>query len=196
MKEKETPELFGPDLSKFTEASLFTTIDFPKMPGNLTVEPWDGCQSIASIDLPNILIDDKEQFSILKYDTPEFIIFLDIDGVLNCQEFYQTKTYSDYREAKKQMRKDVKKGEIDRMDYYKGQICPDRMKLLNELCKEINAVVVISSTWRSGKTITDLQGILNYCGAEFQVVGKTEQLGYQRGVEINKWMKDHLPQCD
>lgn len=196
MKEKETPELFGPDLSKLTEASLFTTIDFPKMPENLTVEPWDGCHSITSIDFPQILIDDKEQLSILKYDIPEFIIFLDIDGVLNCSDYYQTKAYSDYREAKKQMRKDVKRGEIDRLDYYKGQICPDRMKLFNSLCKEINAVVVISSTWRKGKTITDLQTILNYCGAEFQIVGKTDNLGYQRGVEIHQWVKEFIPQCD
>jgi hypothetical protein len=50
------------------------------------------------------------------------IIFLDIDGVFNCQLFYKSQEYDDYKQAKKQLRKDVKKERIDRLDYYSGQI--------------------------------------------------------------------------
>lgn len=31
----------------------------------------------------------------------KLIIFLDIDGVFNCQIFYQSKQFNDYKEAKK-----------------------------------------------------------------------------------------------
>ena len=53
-----------------------------------------------------------------------FVIFLDIDGVFNCQIFYQ----ENYKEVKKRLRKQVKSKEIERLEYYKSQICPDRIK--------------------------------------------------------------------
>lgn len=152
--------------------------------------------SIVQIDLPKLPME-CERLSILPMDEhPEFILFLDVDGVLNCQQYYQTKEYQHFREAKKQMLKEAKNGDIDRMDYYKGQICPDRIKLLNALCKDLNAVVVISSTWRRGKSIEFLQSIFDYCGAEFRIIGKTDFLGYQRGVEIHQWINDFITQCD
>ena len=40
------------------------------------------------------------------------IIFLDVDGVLNCQIYYDTQQFKDYKEAKKQLRKDVKQGGV------------------------------------------------------------------------------------
>ncbi len=161
-----------------------------------TVDSFKDAQSIVQIDLP-LLIKDCEKTSIVEFgDTSNFIIFLDIDGVLNCQEYFQTEGYQNYREAKKQMRKDVKNGDIERLDYYKGQICPDRIKLLNKLCKDLNAVVVISSTWRNNKSIELLQTIFDYCGGEFRIIGKTDFIGYQRGVEIHQWLKDNAPKCD
>lgn len=117
-----------------------------------------------------------------------FVIFLDIDGVFNCQIFYQ----ENYKEVKKRLRKQVKSKEIERLDYYKSQICPDRIKWFSELCKEVNADVVISSTWRMGKSVEELQEIMNYCGGSFRIIGKTEHLGYERGIEISKWLKDNV----
>lgn len=119
------------------------------------------------------------------------IIFLDIDGVLNCELHYKSIQFTDYKEAKKSLRKSVKKQEIERLDFYKSQICLDRVKLLNELCESTDTSIVISSTWRMGKTINELQEILNYCGSTFKVIGKTDHLGYERGIEISKWLKDN-----
>lgn len=120
------------------------------------------------------------------------IIFLDIDGVLNCQLHYKSLQFKDYKEAKKQMRKDVKSERIDRLDYYKGQISSERIEWFNELCKDVEADVVISSTWRMGKSIEELQEIFNYCGGTFNIISKTEHLGYERGIEISKWLKDNI----
>jgi len=121
-----------------------------------------------------------------------FIIFLDIDGVFNCQIFYQSQQFTDYKDAKKTLRKKVKKGDIERLEYYKSQICPERIRWFSDLCREVNADVVISSTWRLGKTVNELQDIMNYCGGDFRIIGKTDHFGYERGIEISKWLKDNI----
>ena len=120
------------------------------------------------------------------------IIFLDIDGVLNCQLFYNSQQFADYKEAKKQMKKDVKAKRIERLDYYAGQICKERIKWLNELCEETESKIIVSSTWRNGKSIEDLQEIFDYCGATFKVLDKTEHCECRtRGCEIAKWLQDN-----
>ena len=117
-----------------------------------------------------------------------FIIFLDIDGVFNCQLWYK----EHFKEAKKRLKKAVKSKEIERLEYYKSQICPERIGWFNVLCEETNSKVVISSTWRMGKTVQELQEILNHCGATFEIIGKTDHTGYERGTEIAKWLRDNI----
>ena len=120
------------------------------------------------------------------------LIFLDIDGVFNCQLFYSSNQFKDYKEAKKQLRKDVKAERIERLDYYASQICKQRLQWFNKLCEDISAEVIVSSTWRSGKTIEELQEIFNYCGGTFKVISKTPHTGYERGTEISKWIQDNI----
>lgn len=122
----------------------------------------------------------------------KYIIFLDIDGVFNCQLFYNSKQFNDYKEAKKSLRKSVKSKEIERMDYYSSQICRERIGWFNGLCKEIDAEIVISSTWRMGKTVEQLQEIMDFCGGTFKIISKTEHNGYERGTEISRWLKDNI----
>lgn len=120
------------------------------------------------------------------------LIFLDIDGVFNCQIFYHSQQFNDYKAAKKQLRKDVKAERIAKLDFYASQICKERIGWFNELCKDIDADVVISSTWRMGKTVEELQEIMNYAGGTFNIIGKTDHNGYERGTEISKWLKDNI----
>lgn len=121
------------------------------------------------------------------------IIFLDIDGVLNCQIYYDTTRFKDYREAKKTLRKEVKSERIERLDYYASQICKERIKMLNGLCEETNAVIVVSSTWRSNQTVEELQEMFNYCGATFKVISKTGYCDCRvRGVEIKQWLEKNI----
>lgn len=119
------------------------------------------------------------------------VIFLDIDGVLNCELHYRSKQFTDYRDAKKQLRKDVKADRIDRDEYYKSQLCTERMGWLNDLCADTDSVVVISSTWRHGKTPEQLQEILSNSGATFKVIDKTKHFGNLRGPEIYQWIQDN-----
>ena len=134
------------------------------------------------------------------------IIFLDVDGVFNCQTFYKER-YAHlnrfdgipfYKVVKKYLRKlynvkgKVKDCDILNYDYYRSQMCEKRIKWFNQLCKDIDAVVVISASMRSGKSIEQLQDIFNHCGGTFTIIGKTERLGYERGIEIAKWLRDNI----
>lgn len=120
------------------------------------------------------------------------IIFLDLDGVFNCQIFYESKQFKDYREANKKLKKDVKSGSISKLDYYASKICRERIGWFNALCKDIDAEVVMSASVRTRKTIEELQEIFDYCGGTFKIISKTERLGYERGIEISKWLRDNI----
>lgn len=120
----------------------------------------------------------------VKTVTYDAIVFLDIDGVLNCQMFYEErfKSYGKHRHKDSDMK----------LDYYKSNLCPERIALLNDLCKETNAVVVVSSTWRKGRTIEELQTMLDYAGATFQIIDITPSLHYERGSEIREWLRRNI----
>jgi hypothetical protein len=115
------------------------------------------------------------------------LIFLDIDGVLNCETFFVD------RKNKAALRKEVKKREISREEYYGDMLCEERIGWLNELCTATGAKVVISSTWRLGKEVSELQAILSRSGATFDIIDKTPRLGADtvRGNEIYKWLKEN-----
>jgi len=128
------------------------------------------------------------------------IIFLDHDGVLNCQLFYDEKfavleRYDGiplYKIVKKYLRKQLKQKQLTDLEYYKSETCEMRIELLNWLCKETNSAVVITASLRSGWSVEDLQKIYNYCGATFTIIDKTGHCADRiRGVEIYNWLKDN-----
>lgn len=116
-----------------------------------------------------------------------FIIFLDIDGVFNCELFFVDR-------QKKALRKEVKKGKISSEEYYSSMICKDRMGWFNELVDELsntmNVEIVISSTWRNNP---DIVQILKDNGATFDIIGITGNSESRiRGVEIHEWLKANI----
>jgi len=101
------------------------------------------------------------------------IIFLDIDGVLNCQLHYEKKQGTTFIEH---------------------HICKERVGWLNELCSELGAKVVVTSTWRLGRTLNEMQDVLKEAGGSFEVISVTPNLRADhsvRGNEILKWIKDN-----
>jgi hypothetical protein len=117
------------------------------------------------------------------------IIFLDVDGVLNCELFYHSPQAEAYR-------KDAVNHTDCRADwlkYYAGNICRERIGWFNELCKETKSAVVLSSSWRSGQTIEELREMFKYCGGNFHLIDVT---GYcesrVRGVEIDAWIEKNV----
>ena len=93
------------------------------------------------------------------------VIFLDIDGVL---------------------------APIRRWDRY-GDVDPACVQVLNEIVARGAAEVVVSSTWRHGKTVADLQQMLEAHGFTGSVVDKTPTgaVGLSRGEEIAAWLAEH-----
>ncbi len=132
---------------------------------------------------------------------PTNLLFLDFDGVLNCQLFYEEyfrdiEKYDGiplYKTARKLLRKLVKQKEISTNEYFKRNCCPKRIAMLNYLCEETNTAVVISASMRNTRTVEEIQEIFKACGATFNIIDKTPYTGYERGTEISKWLKDN---CD
>ena len=96
---------------------------------------------------------------------PRRVVFLDIDGVV---------------------------APIKRWDRY-GDLDPACIRVLNDIVASGDADVVVSSTWRHGKTVAQLQAILETEGFVGRVVGKTPSdiPGAIRGDEIAAWLADH-----
>lgn len=124
----------------------------------------------------------------MSIDKKPNIIFLDLDGVLNSSTFFS----GSMRKIKKELIKKVKSDEIKKLDYYKSQISSELIEKFNKLCADTNADVVVSASFRQGKDIETLQEIFDYAGGTFRVISKTERLGYERGIEISKWIKDNV----
>lgn len=101
----------------------------------------------------------------LPRDVTRRVVFLDIDGVV---------------------------APIRRWDRY-GDLEPACILVLNEIVAESGADVVVSSTWRYGKTIADLQAMLEAAGFIGRVIGTTPlgPPGAARVDEITAWLDAH-----
>jgi HAD domain in Swiss Army Knife RNA repair proteins len=93
------------------------------------------------------------------------VVFLDIDGVL---------------------------APIRRWDRY-GDLDRACIQVLNEIVARGGADVVVSSTWRYGKTVTELRELLEAQEFTGCVVDKTPTgaPGVDRGDEIAAWLAEH-----
>jgi hypothetical protein len=77
-----------------------------------------------------------------------------------------------------------------------GEFDPKSIEYLNDLIKQTDAKVVVSSTWRLGRHANDLQAILEKRGFTGEIIGITPSLRHLgesilRGNEILQWIKDH-----
>ncbi len=105
------------------------------------------------------------------------IIFLDFDGVLNHQIFFQRTR----QETKGQI---VLARSVDIDPFSVGQ--------LNNLIERTGAKVVVSSTWRLGRTVEELQEMLSLKNFQGTIIGITPDFRGEktvRGNEIEAWRK-------
>ena len=64
---------------------------------------------------------------------------------------------------------------------------------LNELYRRVPYDIVVSSTWRIGMSVEELQNLITNSGfnPEIRVIGATPRLYQQRGKEIQQWIDDN-----
>jgi hypothetical protein len=103
------------------------------------------------------------------------ILFLDIDGVLNYEQYYT-------------------RGRRD-APHPLSEICPVAIDNLNRIVSETGCKVVISSTWRHSG-IQYCINVLRECGFTGMVIGITPSLDKHgewvcRGNEIDQYLKFH-----
>lgn len=99
------------------------------------------------------------------------IIFLDIDGVLNSVDSM------------------IAFGHQRPMVTEEDALDPISVGLLLRLCIKCDAKIVISSTWRIGRTQEDFVDIFTKYGwYNFPVIGMTPVGGHTRGHEIQDWL--------
>ena len=94
------------------------------------------------------------------------IIFLDIDGVLNCK--------ATCAQSSKNYKFDA-----------------DKVVFLNDIIHQTQANIVVSSSWRCGMTIKNLQDMFGKNGVNGIVIGSTPSSTHGRGDEIQQWIKNH-----
>lgn len=98
-------------------------------------------------------------------------LFLDIDGVLNSQTWFDGGGALDGDDAR--------------------QIDPTAVELLDTIVAESRCRVVISSTWRVAMPLPDIAALLGRRGFSFprSVVGCTPELPDGRSTEVSSWME-------
>lgn len=119
--------------------------------------------------------------------TANRIIFLDIDGVLNSNQYFKSKFYKDSTA-------DLSDAQVMMTEMH-HMIDPDGVLLINRLVDESKAQVVLSSTWRGKFSPVEMTKLLKGRGATFTIIASTPKLfgkisaRIPRGNEIKAYLK-------
>lgn len=97
------------------------------------------------------------------------IIFLDVDGVLNSDEYFDK----------------IKNLDIQGIE---RDIDVEKIKLLKKVIDATGAEVVLSSSWRYTRNAQYLKELLSKYGI---YVDSTPYIQNERGLEIRKWLSEH-----
>lgn len=107
------------------------------------------------------------------------VVFLDVDGVLNSEEFVLRK---------------VEQNGLENVhgDFPRSEFCPILVAHLNTLLNATKAKIVFSSSWRHGRSLSNIQELLDSVGVYGEVISKTPDLpNLIRGHEIKEWLTFH-----
>lgn len=107
------------------------------------------------------------------------VIFLDIDGVLNHNAWYNSEVY--YKN-----------------EYKDPDLDPNIIRMLNEVTNKYDIKIVISSSWKIDSYCTERlrkAGLENVIGCTPDLIFKIPMDIYYRGMEINEYLQEH-PEVD
>lgn len=105
----------------------------------------------------------------MKLNVDTKVIFLDFDGVLNTPAYM------------------MQSGDRS------NAINPIAVKIVDTMLNQTGAKLVVSSSWRIGRTIDELNEILQSRGMTNEVLDVTPQLSGCRGSEIKRWIDVNCP---
>lgn len=107
------------------------------------------------------------------------VIFLDIDGVLNCDRSWFLRDHSIKYDCVR--------------EYTRSSIDEYAVKLVNFLAKDTGARIIISSSHRHyyQKDLAGLNEYMRYMGLDQNIWGMTPWLGTRRGHEIAMSLTEH-----
>ena len=115
------------------------------------------------------------------------IIFLDIDGVLNSEDWYRRRPNIAQAE--------MLFGHEKTRQLSLRNLDPTAVARLNRIVSLTKAQVVVSSSWRHDLSLPRLREYLHHHGFEFQLMGATPDMtsyslwvGPDRGCEIRAWL--------
>ena len=120
------------------------------------------------------------------------ILFLDINGVLNSEEYFQQNDairFAEYQSC-------VKDSRSFRESYCWpfGDLSESLIKKLNIIIESTDCSIVLSSSWRTLCTLPNLRGWLAQKGFNYphKLIDFTTTSGSgTRGKEIRKWLNEH-----
>ena len=104
------------------------------------------------------------------------VIFLDIDGVLNHEQHYKWLMETD-------------EPTLMQRTYPYTEFNPKSCQLLNEIIKETDAKIVVSSSWRLDG-LAKLNKLFRFFGLP-NAIDVTPCLNTARGIEIGAWLAAH-----
>ena len=107
------------------------------------------------------------------------VVFLDFDGVVETIYWEQAEDGTWSWNAHKSGRNELNNKQA--------------IGWLNELYSKVPYDIVVSSTWRIGMTLKELQELITNSGFDknIKVIDKTPVLYRQRGEEIQQWLDDN-----
>ena len=119
------------------------------------------------------------------------LIFLDIDGVLNNELWYRSDKYDALSNEFKTCTHEF---------HDLAQFDPLCVENLNRITEQTGAKIVVSSSWRIGREVSELQDLLAKAGIKGEVIDKTPKLWFERpedypyysvprGCEIKAWIE-------
>lgn len=109
------------------------------------------------------------------------ILFLDIDGVLNSAQSNEM-YYRQFLEAPEPKRRSLLRRE---------EFCPIACSNLRRVLREVpDLKIIISSSWRIGRTLAELRTVLEKIGVESdRILDVTPRIHNEdRGIEIQEWL--------
>lgn len=109
------------------------------------------------------------------------IVYLDIDGVLNNDEYIDS------------LPEEIKPGWDMSLEWWEEMIDPKRVEILNRLAE--NCYFVLSTSWRNRWSDTEMQNILNSRGFKGVIIGRTpRKMSSTRQIEIKWDIDDRKPE--